>query len=66
MMKLIIRGKEATVGMELTSFRGEKAKLISLREPHKASSSGRVYVELESGFKMECFPSVYGGNFVEE
>ena len=59
----MIKGKEATVGMEVTSFRGEKAKLISWTEPHKSSSSGRVYVELESGIKMEYFPSVYGGKF---
>lgn len=62
-MKLIIKGKEATVGMEVTSFRGEKAKLISWTEPHKPSSSGRVYVEWENGSTGECFPSVIGGNF---
>ena len=63
-MKLTIKGKEATVGMVVTDFRGEKAKLLSWTEPHKPSSSGRVYVELESGIKMEYFPSVYGGEFV--
>lgn len=62
-MKLMIKGKEATVGMEVTSFRGEKAKLISWTEPHKPSSSGRVYVEWENGRTGEYFPSVIGGNF---
>ena len=62
-MKLMIKGKEATVGMEVTSFRGEKAKLISWTEPHKTSSSGRVYVELENGSISEFFPSVIGGTF---
>lgn len=62
-MKLMIKGKEATVGMEVTSFRGEKAKLLSWTEPHKPSSSGRVYVEWENGSTGEYFPSVFRGNF---
>ena len=62
-MKLMIKGKEATVGMEVTSFRGEKAKLLSWTEPHKTSSSGRVYVEWEDGATGEYFPSVFNGKF---
>lgn len=62
-MKLMIKGKEATVGMEVTSFRGDKAKLLSWTEPHKPSSSGRVYVEWENGSTDEYFPSVFSGEF---
>ena len=63
-MKLMIKGKEATVGMEVTDFRGDKAKLLSWREPHKPSSSGRVYVKWENGGTGESYPGVFGGEFV--
>lgn len=36
-------------------------KVTDLQEPHKPSSTGRVYVEeIETGWKQGYFPSVFG------
>lgn len=64
MAKLIVNGKEATIGMELISFRGEKATLISWREPHKIGSTGKVYVEWENKCRGEYYPDVFNGEFI--
>jgi hypothetical protein len=64
-MKLMINGQPARVGMGVEDFRGNKYILTGWREPHKPSSTGRVYVkESPDDFASEYFPSVVGGEFV--
>jgi hypothetical protein len=58
MAKLIskITGKEVKAGDILTDFRGDTTVLKSFTEPHKPSSTGKVYVE---GGLTGYYPSVY-------
>ena len=55
---LRIKGEPAKVGQEVTMHNGEVGILEGWREPHKPSSTGRVYVN-----GREYFPSVIGGKF---
>jgi hypothetical protein len=64
MKKLYINDKPAVKGQEVTTFRGEKLTLTGWREPHKPSSTGRVFVT--GNYVGEFFPSVIGGEFREE
>lgn len=65
-MKLLVNGKPAEKGMEVTTFRGEKYILEDWREPHKAGSTGRVYCKKKGElFHNEWFPGVIGAEFVE-
>lgn len=57
--------EELKVGDEVTTFRGEKGILTGMREPHKSSSTGRVYVRI-NGVDCEFFPPVVGAEFREE
>jgi hypothetical protein len=67
MKKLYINGNPAVKGQKVTTFRGEKLILTGWREPHKPSSTGRVFVKGEKNeFEGEYFPSVVGGEFREE
>ena len=60
-------GREVREGETVISFRGEAAIVTGWREPHKPSSTGRVYVkEIASGFGREFFPGVFGLVFVEK
>jgi hypothetical protein len=66
-MKLIkeTTGQELKIGDTVKTFDGEEAVLKGFREPHKPSSTGRVYVRLsERSFDEEFFPSVIGAKFV--
>lgn len=73
-MKLMINGKEATKGMEVTTFRGEKYILMDWRAPGErlGGMSGKVYCQTKEEFESnsifgnEWYPSVIGGEFVEE
>ena len=55
-------GLEVKKGDTLTNFRGETSILKSFSEPHKVSSTGKVYTEGGLGGK---YPSVYGLKIVE-
>ncbi len=67
MMKLLINGVEAVKGQEVTDFRGESWTLEGWQEPHKPSSTGRVYVSQDGAeFQREFFPGVVGGGFINE
>ena len=59
-MVLMIRGKAAKVGQKVKDFRGNVHTITGWREPHKPSSSGRVYTD-----QGEFFPEVVKGKFVE-
>lgn len=64
-MQLMIDGKPAEVGMKVKDFRGEEHTLVGWREPHKSSSTGRVYCKTEGKeYTNEWFPGVIGGKFV--
>lgn len=73
-MKLMINGKEATKGMEVTTFDGEKYILIDWRAPSEryGGMNGKVYCQTKERFENngfhcnEWYPSVIGGKFVEE
>ena len=63
-MELFINGEKAVKGQYIETFRGEKAMLLSWREPHKISSSGHVYIrEIETGNTGEYYPGVINGKF---
>jgi hypothetical protein len=63
MAKLIdeLTGKEIKKGDELTDFRGDKAIFRSFSEPHKPSSTGKVYTNRLGG----SYPSVYGLKIID-
>ena len=60
-------GQEIKAGDTVQRFRGTDYRLISFTEPHKPSSTGRVYVEPVSGEgnARELFPSVVGAKIVD-
>jgi hypothetical protein len=64
-------GKHILVGDTLTTFRGEKVKIESMRPPHKPSSSGHVTILHLSddpkviGAMIEVYPGVINAKFVQ-
>lgn len=54
-------GIEVKVGDVLTDFRGDTAVFRSFAEPHKPSSSGKVYTDGLGG----KYPQVFGLKIVE-
>jgi hypothetical protein len=63
-MKLFIGEKEATEEMSVVTSKGHSGILNSWREPHKPSSTGRVYVTLDGETSQsEFFPGVIGAEF---
>lgn len=60
-------GEEIKIGAKLKSSRDSEAEftVTGWRAPHKASSTGRVYVESSHGFQREFFPSVFGLEIVD-
>lgn len=49
------------VGVILTSFRGNKDKLVGGDAPHKPASTGHVYTKnIKDGWANRFYPSVYG------
>jgi hypothetical protein len=65
-MILVIDNKKVEVGQEVTSFRGEKYILTGWKEPHKPSSTGRVYLKLKDGSTFEFYPEVINAKFIIE
>ena len=66
-MKLYINGELAVKGQEVTTFRGEKVKLIGWKEPLHKGSTGRVIVRHEnSDYDWEYYPSVIDGEYKED
>ena len=60
------KGRELVAGDIVKSFRGELYRFDFAREPHKAGSTGRVYVTpCEGGRQREFFPSVIGAAWIE-
>lgn len=45
--------------------RGERLTVLGGSAPHKPSSTGRVYVEHDTGYRGEFFPSVIGADWRE-
>ena len=66
-MKLVYKatGNEVKVGDVVETSKGDKVTVKYFAEPHKPSSSGKVYVEHENGFGMEYFVSVIGAEWIE-
>lgn len=59
-------GVEIKRGDLIKSFRGEDYILTGFKEPHKPSSTGRVYVTpVSGGLAREFFPSVIGAKIIE-
>lgn len=69
-MKLFVNGKPAAKGQEVKTFNGRRCLLTGWREPHKESSSGRVFIkgigEGARSYSAEFFPSVIGGEFKKD
>lgn len=60
--KVLIRkstNQPITKGDVLVDFRGDTATAVGGSAPHKAGSTGRVYVRLAGGFDGSFFPSVF-------
>jgi hypothetical protein len=59
-------GEEVHIGDVLTSARDQaKFKVTGWAAPHKASSTGRVFVESSSGFTQGFFPGVFDLKIVD-
>ena len=58
-------GRQVYPGEDFLTFRGELVTLKGGQPPHKVGSSGRVYVEDETGFESSFFPSVIDLMWVE-
>ncbi len=60
--------KPAEIDDLVVSFRNEAAFINGMREPHKPSSTGRVYVSNIKGgeFAGEYFPGVYNLEWRDE
>jgi len=67
-MKLINSNtlREIKIGDSVQTFRGERGILTGFTEPHKPSSTGKVYVNTGGDFDNQWYPSVIGGQFVNE
>lgn len=62
--RLFIRGVLAKEGMKVTTNDGIEGILTYWREPHKTSSTGRVYVDMIGKNSIsEFFPGVIGGEW---
>lgn len=67
-MKLIYEktGEQVQAGDLVSLQDGELYRLDFYREPHKPSSTGRVYITPEGGGgQRELFPSVIGAKWIE-
>lgn len=62
-MILYINDEPAFIGEKYTTFRGLTVTLLEIREPHKPSSSGKVYLQFENGAVGEYYPNVIGGKW---
>lgn len=73
-------GTEVKAGDKVMTFRGETVEVISVTEPHKSSSTGRVYLQFfdkvatdevpanydaVASYKQEVFPGVISAEWVE-
>jgi hypothetical protein len=59
-------GAPAMLGDIVETFRGERAILLGIQQPHKPASTGRVYIQLDdSRASREFFPSVIGAEWIE-
>ena len=67
-MKLLdATGKPAQIGQYYPTFRGEMYLLVGGREPHKPSSTGRVWVKVsEDATTLEFFPNVFSMKWVQQ
>jgi hypothetical protein len=58
-------GKPLKLGDAVETFRGERAILLGIAEPHKPASTGRVYIQFDgTTYAREFFPSVIGAEWV--
>lgn len=55
-------GEPVRVGDKAKTFRGKRVTVTGMREPHKPSSTGRVYVK-EGAHEAQYFPSVIGASW---
>ncbi len=64
-MQLLVNEKLAEKGMKVVTSTGKTGTLEHWQEPHKPSSSGKVYVRMDDGeYISQFYPSVIGGKFV--
>ena len=67
MKRLFIDGKPVELGQVVTDFRGDKAIVTGWDEPHKPSSTGRIYVKWDEDQTMSdsYYPSVFEAEWKE-
>lgn len=59
MMRLYANdGTALKIGDKVETFRGEKAEVRGMYQPHHPGSTGRVFLKFEDGSEGEYFPSV--------
>lgn len=57
-------GKPVQVGDTLTTFRGERVRLIGMQPPHKPEAQGKVFCENESHCDSVWYASVVNCRYV--
>ena len=68
-IKLVDRyGNDVKHGQTIWNQGGEAYELISIQEPHKPSSTGRVYVQAKDKAEgmREFFPGVFNLTWIED
>ena len=65
-MKLYAQdGTPLRIGAQVSTFRGEKAEVRGMYQPHHPGSTGRVFLRFEDGSEGEYFPSVINAQWGE-
>lgn len=61
-------GEPVQIGDVIKTFRDETVEVRGIEKPHKAGSTGRVYVidNEDADFQMSYFPSVIGAVWRDE
>jgi hypothetical protein len=66
-MKLYAKdGTQLKIGTEVNTFRGEKATVRAMYQPHHSGSTGRVLLRFEDGSEGEYFPNVINARWRED
>ncbi len=66
-MNLIYKNtqKEVKVGDEVTTFRGEKARVTFFRQPASPASSGKISIKMNGeDYENEYYVSVIGAEWI--
>ena len=66
-MKLYAQdGTALRIGAQVDTFRGEKATVLAMYQPHHPGSTGRVFLRFEDSSEGEYFPNVINAKWRKE